>query len=158
MTKNQIENIRKNLDDLEKELLKIINSQDSESISEKIIHLMSEYPEQKELLKFIIFLNDKINNAHSNTVDAMYSIVSNLISQKKELLTIIDHLEEKKANKDEIKTISLTDIPTSVWVFFSVSIISILLFVFLVIHPEKTETIVKGTTTIVKEIKNDTKN
>jgi hypothetical protein len=154
----KIKELIEDLEKIENKLIENINLESDPSLNERLIELISEFPDQKQLIKFIIFINDNISNTQIKYRDAIIDSLTNLIEQKKKLLKIIEELHtQKKDNKsnDFKKHLEfLKNLPTVGWIAISATLISLLLFIFLMFHPEKTESI---TNAVIKISKNQHK-
>jgi len=153
--------ILKLLDDIESIRMNLIsnlnsNSVNSQEINERIIDLSSKYKDQdlNDLLKFIVYMNDNLNNLNNNSNEAFLMALDKLLDKKKELIEIIrqEHLPSKTISK---KSTFIEIIKSIGWQHSIIFIgsIGILLIIFLFFHPEKTETIVNGGVQITKNIK-----
>ena len=145
MPQKDINKLLLEFDNIEKQLLKKLNEVDKDADFDKMIDVMTDYPEYKSLIKFIVKLNDNVSNSQSKISDAMSEAISEMIEKKKSILQIIDNLHINKAPKPvSTKKIELSKIPKEGWAIFGITFIAFLAFLFLMFHPEKTETIIKG--------------
>jgi len=148
------------LEDIEKIRITLIsnlnsNSLNSQEINERIIDLSSKYKDQdlNDLLKFIVYMNDNLNNLNNNTSEAFLEALDKLLDKKKELIEIIRHQKiqvtpKNKNNFNEfVKSIGWQHS------IITIGFIGMLIVIFLFFHPEKTETIVNGGVAITKNIK-----
>lgn len=149
--------IKELLDELEKIENKLIDdiskiSINKTELNDKLIELISEYPEQKQLIKFIIYITDNLSLNQIEHRNILIDAISELIEKKRKILKIIEELHKKSNTSKKSKKINLEfikNIPLYGWITISISFIAILIFFFLIIHPEKTETIVKSTEHII---------
>ena len=148
--------IKELIDELEKIENKLIEniskiSINKNEINDKLIELISEYPEQKQLIKFIIYITDNLSLNQIEHRDILIDAITELIEKKRKILKIIEELHINKSSKSKKKIFFdfIKNIPLYGWVTISISFVSILVFLFLLIHPEKTETIVKSTEHII---------
>ena len=148
------------LEDIEKIRMTLIsnlnsNSLNSQEINERIIDLSSKYKDQdlNDLLKFIVYMNDNLNNLNNNTNEAFLEALDKLLDKKKELIEIIRHQKIQIAPKNKS---NFNEIIKSIgWQhsIITIGFIGMLIVIFLFFHPEKTETIVNGGVAITKNIK-----
>lgn len=129
MVKN-LKIIEETLSDLSKELDSQLNatSLDTVKFHEHLIELLSNYPDDKELIQFIVFINDRIVTNQELSKDIIYDTLKELIKQKqlliKELLkneeeSSIDLISFFKENKLFLTVISISVAITILFIVFS---------------------------------------
>lgn len=106
MSERKMEAIKQDLDRIKKELSLQLNALDDDmnSLHKRIIQLGVKYPEQQELIEFIVFINDRLGTRHSQLEEIMSETISDLIGIKKKTLDInislannVKHLKSKKS-------------------------------------------------------------
>ena len=141
--KDKIKELKEELEKLEERIIDAINKIDTNEPNDKLIELISLYPEQKDIIKFIVDVNDNFLRNHLKSREIIIDALSALIEHKKRLLLIIEGLHGQK----KITIIStLKDLPKYAWFSITALIIAILLFIFLDKHPDKTDVIIKSIT------------
>jgi len=111
---------------------KIVNEYNSlysqdEKIYERLIQISSKYPDQEELLKFIIFLNDNLTTKQKKGHEIAFDGLTSIIDNKKKLLKLLD----KPKKIPFWKKISLKD-----WKFLLFSGIFLILLFLWIFFPE----------------------
>ena len=139
--KDKIKELKEELEKLEDRIIDAINKIDISPPNDKLIELISLYPEQKDIIKFIVDVNDNFLRNHLKSREIIIDALSSIIEYKKRLLLIIEDLHKQKPFTI-INT--LKDLPKYAWFSITGLIIAILLFIFLDRHPDKTDVIVKG--------------
>ena len=95
----ELEDLGHKLDYLELSFAKQLQAieDDVNEFHKNLLHLATTYPESKDLLEFIVFINDRLNTKQTNFEDILKEIISDLIKFKKELIkhgiTINDKVE-----------------------------------------------------------------
>jgi len=152
--------IKELLDELEKIENKLVDNinefSEDNVINDKLIELISNYPNQKEIIKFIVFINDNLTNTQIKYRDAIIDSLNSIISQKKKILKLIDDLHKpKQQNKSNSKDILfvIKDMPYYAWVSITLIFMSTFLFLFLTFHPDKTKTITKAAVEVTNTYK-----
>jgi uncharacterized coiled-coil DUF342 family protein len=146
---DKIKKLLDELDKIENKLIEKINQIDNvNELNDKLIELISQFPEQKQLIRFIIYINDNLSNSQTKSNDVLIDTITDLISQKKRILELIEELHKPKKKSSE-KLSTLKELPYPAWVAIGTGFIALLVFLFLMFHPEKTETIAKVTTTAI---------
>jgi len=147
------------LDDIEKIRMDLIsnlnsNSINSREINERIIDLSSKYKDQdlNDLLKFIVYMNDNLNNLNNNTSEAFLEALDKLLDKKKEVIELI-RIQKNPQGTSKNKFIEI--IKSIGWQhsIITIGFIGVLIVIFLFFHPDKTETIINGGVEISKNIK-----
>jgi len=126
--------VTKNLDSISKDLSLQLNAldEDMNSLHKHIIQLGVKYPEQQELIEFIVFINDRLGTRHSQVEDIMSQTISDLISCEKQmvvinekLMTKIDSISSKKGFWSTVgsKISSVNDIKVLFGLGFVVSLV-----------------------------------
>jgi len=106
------EEIEKSLDKLIDDFSKqIVHIDDNTNFHNSIIELSSKYPEHKELLEFIVMVNDKLETKHSVFSDLVSDSFIELMKLKKEVLHELKREPKKSviSNLNILKNISLKD-------------------------------------------------
>lgn len=94
-----IDNLReidKSLDELKKHFHEQMNTFESDlnEFHHQVITLSAKYPENKELLEFIVFINDRIETSHTNMREIVTESLNEFIDlKKKHINTNILNLE-----------------------------------------------------------------
>ena len=148
---SKIQKMIQELEKIENQLLEKINKIEPNNINEKIIELLAEYPDQKHIIKFITFIHDNLSTSQIKSNDIFIDTLTDLINQKKKILELIEDVH--KSNKKNSKKNTLKDIPYYAWWSISIFGIGFLIFLFLLIHPEKTEAISGAAISTIKKIK-----
>jgi hypothetical protein len=93
--------IERSLDRLEKDFNSQLNAlgNSSNDFHDALIELTSKYPEHKDLLQFIVHINDKLEMNHNIFSDVMTDTFLEMIKVKKELIEKIKDDEEQKPSK-----------------------------------------------------------
>jgi len=80
--------IKDSLERLEKDFNVQIEAlgRDSEDFHKSLIDLVSRYPEHKELIQFIVFVNDKLETKQSMFSDVISDSFNEIVAIKKQLL------------------------------------------------------------------------
>ena len=136
--------IKKLIDELEKIENNIISKlnklEPNKNLNDRLIEMMAEYPNEKHIIKSLIKLNDNLSTLQTNSVDIILDILTDMIEHKKRVLELIEEIHQPKL---KTKKINLKEIPLGAWTTITFSILGILIFLFLLIHPEKTDVISK---------------
>lgn len=74
-------------------------STESDKFHEQLIDLISKYPESKEIIQFIVSINDKLVTHHTLSRDILYDATKGIISQKQYLIKQLIKDYEDKENK-----------------------------------------------------------
>lgn len=100
---DELTTIHTELTKIQKDLEQQISALDSDSKAyhSQIISISSQYPEQKELLEFIVFVNDRLETRHTQFEDIINEALGDIVSHKKHII----NLNKKIANNvDTINT------------------------------------------------------
>jgi len=106
------EEIKREIEELKKSLIKQINDNDLDmkEIMKNIIKVSSKYPEQKELIEFIIMLNDALNRESKNIKNDIIDIIDVCFVYKIKLLDKVESLKKESVKtstfKNKVKTIT----------------------------------------------------
>lgn len=140
---NSIKKLFDELTEIENKLIDEINQIiDNTDFNDTLIDLITKYPEQKQLIKFIIYINDNLSNKQIKNRDIIVDTITKLIDKKKKILELIEKLHKpQKPKKSKISLEFLKNIPPAGYAAFVGIFGLILLFIFLIIHPEKTKDI-----------------
>ena len=148
------------LKDIEKIRMNLIsnlnsNSINSQEINERIIDLSSKYKDQdlNDLLKFIVYMNDNLNNLNNNTSEAFLEALDKLLDKKKELIEIIRQQKIQSTPKNKNNFIEFVKSIGWQHTIITIGFIGMLIVIFLFFHPDKTETFINGGVEISKNIK-----
>jgi len=151
---NRIKQMLEELEILEKDLVNDLNNidPDNKELHENIIKLSAKYPEQSDILKFILFINDIQNTARANLENVYIDNFSELVKKKKQILKLLNDIitEIKKESKDEnikgniynwksILFNFVSKLNPSHFIWMGMTIMGILFMVFILQHPEKSE-------------------
>ena len=148
----KIKNLLNEIEKIENRLIDNINNMDNNNeLNDKLIELISKYPEQKELVKFIVFINDNLTNSQIKARDIVIDSLSSILEQKRNLLKIMEELHIKKPSKSTKKLLNFKELPMYGWITISLISISFLTFLFLMAHPDKTDTIAKAAVEITNK-------
>jgi len=152
----KIKQMLEELDKLEKDLINDLNNIDinkDKELHDNIIRLSAKYPEQGDILKFILLINDLQNTSRANLENIYLDSFSEIVKKKKSILNLLsDIVDEVKKNDIEIKqkynpkydwkkilfnfTSKLTP---SHFIWIGVLTTSILFMIFIIEHPDKSE-------------------
>lgn len=118
------------------------SSLDTEKFHEQLINLISKYPDNKEIIQFIVFINDRIVTNQEISKDIMYETIKSLIHQKQILIKELLNQESKKINK---KDFNFVEFFLENKIFLSIIFISISIPILLLlgVTPEKIIEIIK---------------
>lgn len=76
--------------------------EDTHSFHQTMIDLSCKYPEHKELLQFIVFINDKLETKHKTYSGVMVDSFNELIAVKRTLVQSMErNYDDTKENKQE---------------------------------------------------------
>jgi hypothetical protein len=84
------------------EILKELNSQQGALVSDgvafhtNLINLLSTYPEEKELIHFIVFINDRLETSQTLSKNILFEAVCKIIVQKQYLVKRMIKEKEKE--------------------------------------------------------------
>jgi len=99
------EEIEKSLDKLIDDFSKqMVHIDDNTNFHNSIIELSSKYPEHKELLEFIVMVNDKLETKHSVFSDLVSDSFIELMKLKKEVLHELKRENDKQKTTNSKKT------------------------------------------------------
>ena len=147
-----LQQLDKTLEQLKKDFNEQMNAIENDlgEFHKILINLSTKYPEQKELLEFIVFINDRIETSQTNMKEVLTESFNAIIYVKKEIIkqnikSRKDQIKQNiKSRKDQIKQ---TPAPTVIkkaldkinfgelkWVLFGV--IGILFLVILMCSPD----------------------
>jgi len=106
---NDLKEIEHSLEQLSKELDSQLSaySSDADKFHENLINLLSKFPDDKELIQFIVFINDRIVTSHTISRDILYETVKGIIKQKQYLLKRLIKEYEIKSVTEESKIVKL---------------------------------------------------
>ena len=106
--------IKDSLEKLEKDFNVQIEAlgKDSEDFHNSLIDLVSRYPEHKELIQFIVFVNDKLETKQSMFSDVISDSFNEIVAIKKQLL--YNMIEDTEDTNNIDKNVS-EDIPKGFW-------------------------------------------
>jgi hypothetical protein len=108
-----LECMEKSIDKLIEEFNKqVVSMDDNKEFHNTIINLSSKYPEHKELLEFIVMVNDKIETRQSIFSDMIIDSFNELMRIKKDVLMKMiekERLENEKKLFSKIKKIDISD-------------------------------------------------
>ena len=84
----ELKDIEQKLEQLSKELDTQLSatSLESDKFHENLINLLSKFPDDKELIQFIVFINDRLVTNHEISRDILYETLRGLILQKQYLV------------------------------------------------------------------------
>jgi len=71
---------------------------DMQDFHKQIIKLSTKYPEQKEILEFIVFINDRIETNQTNYKGVINDTLNNIIDIKHQIIK--QHLKARMIDKD----------------------------------------------------------
>jgi len=100
-----LEILDKELIEIKKNLNRQFHSSDSsiQELHNNIVRLSSKYPEQSEMLEFIVFINDKIEINNSDTKDILLDTINQMIDKKSILIRgIISDYRSQNTPKSKI--------------------------------------------------------
>ena len=167
----KIKHMLEELEKLEKDLINDLNNIDvnkDKELHDNIIQLSAKYPEQGDILKFILFINDLQNTSRANFENIYLDSFSEIVKKKKNILELLSEIvTEVKKNDSETKqkynqkydwkkilfnfTSKLTP---SHFIWIGVIITSILFMIFIIEHPDKSEKafdVIKSTPKIIEK-------
>jgi hypothetical protein len=146
----------KNLDleKMNKELVEKFNhlldkSETEKELHKELIKISAKYPELKEIVKFIIFINDIQNTHNKKLSEAVFDELSNLLSSKKIIIEAFENHEKKYHNnliKKSIQSFSLKDLK-----IISISVLGIIVLTTILFFPDKVG-VVKDLMETIKDI------
>jgi hypothetical protein len=107
----------KDLEMMENELCKLIDDfnkqvgsmDDYNDFHNRLIKLSTEHPQHKELLEFIVMINDKLETKHSIFSDLITDSFVELMGIKKQVIKKMIEKEEKKTLWNRLTSVSLKD-------------------------------------------------
>jgi len=133
-------NIIKDLERLDLELSEIklnLNDQlnatntDIKEFHQNLIYLSSKYPEQNEILEFIVFINDRIETNRTDTKEIITESINQLINVKSQIVRKMIQSNSKESKKILPSIESFADVKV-IFIF----IISLGVVVGLIFQPE----------------------
>ena len=137
-TLNEIqENLSQHVDDLESQRVNFNN---------RLLELMSNYPQLKDIIQFILEVNDNLDNKQKQYINQNYEAITKLISLKKKL---IKQLEADHEAKGILKKLN-------VFVSSKYAIILILITIFCIslwFQPDQTIQLIKELKGIIGVVK-----
>ena len=120
----KLECIEKSIDKLIEEFNRqVVSMDDNKEFHNTIINLSSKYPEHKELLEFIVMVNDKIETRQSIFSDMIIDSFNELMRIKKEVLIKMiekERIENEKKVFAKLKNLKASDYKT---ILFFIAII-----------------------------------
>ena len=134
----ELKEIESSLDVLSKELDQQLSATilEADKFHEQLINLLSKFPENKELIQFIVFINDRLVTTHTISRDILYDTVKGIIKQKQYLVKRLLKEYEKKESKQSpfVKASDFlkTNKTTIIVIAASVSITLILVGLFII--------------------------
>lgn len=98
----ELELLDKNLSELKSNFNNQMNAieDDLKEFHKHLIALSAKYPEQKEILEFIVFINDRIEMNQMNAKEILTESINEIINIKKELIK-----QNLKCRKDYIEIV-----------------------------------------------------
>lgn len=140
-----LKEIESKLEQLSKELDTQLSatSLESDKFHENLINLLSKFPDDKELIQFIVFINDRLVTNHEISRDILYETVKGLITQKQYLIKRLIKEQEASIKKqhDDLLIIKMIDFlknNKTTLIVMAVSISTTLLLVSLFVIPDTT--------------------
>jgi len=103
----ELKKIEESLDNLHKEFNSQIQelSKDTVEFHNAVIELSSKYPEHKDLLQFIVHINDRLETNQSIFSDIIIDSFNELVKSKKVLVRkLLDDVDEAPEEKSLFKT------------------------------------------------------
>ena len=102
---NKLKRIDKSLEKLKDDLNRQIQAvgSDNKGFHDSLIDLSAKYPEHKDLLQFIVFVNDKLETNQNIYSEIIIDSLNELIDKKRELIFELDHTESPNKNSNEEK-------------------------------------------------------
>ena len=139
------EDMKKELESLKRDLIKQINDCDidMQEMLRGIIKISSKYPEQKELIEFIVILNDTLNRDSKNIRNNIIDMIDVCFSYKFKILDKIDNINQKTVKPTSVKTkiknaaVSLKNLVLGKLIIPLV--IVVVIFVLYILFPDSTE-------------------
>jgi len=140
---DELKEIEKTLEQLSKDLDTQMSaySLDNDKFHENLIELMGKYPEYKELIQFIVSINDRLVTTHIISRDIFYETIKSLIHQKRILVKKLFRDYEEKAKPKESKfdkTIEFFKNNKTVLITIAISVTFTLLMVGIMMVPAET--------------------
>lgn len=124
----QLKKIETSLYDLHKEFnsqLEILGK-DAKGFHNVLIDLTAKYPDHRELIQFIVFINDKLETNQTLFSDIVADSFNEMIRVKKDLVTkLIDDDEEFHSNNNKHEETLLNSVISKVKTFKDIKILSI---------------------------------
>jgi len=134
------------------ELLKDLETQfsaislESDTLHKNLINLSSKFPNDKEMIQFIVFINDRLETSHTISRDILYDTVKGILKQKQFLIKrlIKDYDKNVKASESKLmKFMELLKANKVTIIMMAASITITLTLVALFILPSETIEIFK---------------
>jgi hypothetical protein len=107
--KNALDDLDKSIKELKKDFLnqmKEVHSSGTNNFHKRLIDLISKNPEDKEILEFIVLVNDKIETKIDNYFEIINYIMLDSLKIKSNIISFLKNLELEEINK--IKNIETT--------------------------------------------------
>lgn len=137
-------------------LLKDIDNQlaalsiDSKTFHKNLIELLSEFPDDKDLIQFIVFINDRLETNQTISKDIFMDSIKAVIKQKLILVKRLIRAEESKLEKSNLyRLLAHINENKITIIIISVTLSLFIVFASLYINPKDTMETLKiiGTTT-----------
>jgi len=129
----KLEYMEKSIDKLIEEFNRqIVSMDDNKEFHNTIINLSSKYPEHKELLEFIVMVNDKIETRQSIFSDMIIDSFNELMRIKKEVLIKMiekERIENEKNILTKLKNLKVSDYKTILF-FIAIIIFGVVILIY----------------------------
>ena len=136
--------LKKIKDDLNFQLQELQKSKDITKFHNFIADIVSKYPDQKELIQFMVFINDEITRNTQLHNELITDTVDGIINKNTELISHLEDIYNKKVQKvpktfkekfaDIFKHITFKDIK-----FIAITIIIILVLIIILHNPTEAD-------------------
>jgi len=139
------EEIKKEIESFKKDLIKQINDSDldMQEMLKGIIKVSSKYPEQKELIEFIVILNDTLTRDSKNIRNNIIEMIDACFGYKIKILEKIDAVNKKTNNPSTFRTKMRTAVLSVRNLILSKLVIPlvivVIIFVLYILFPDSTE-------------------
>ena len=124
--------------------IQILDSLDDGKFHNTLIDIIHAFPESKELIQFIVSINDKSETKNEIFKDVIYKTVRDLVSVKQQaVFEIMKELKEQKKQKEQTKSFvdNVKEMITPKIILMTIAAIAALVALFII--PDQLITLVK---------------
>ena len=127
----ELEEIEQNIRFLEEKIIEDFNGLygNDKEMHDKLIKISTAHPEQEDLIKFILFLNDNLNTTQKKGHEITVDNLSNILENKKRIIKILKENSQRLNKQPFWKKINFKDAKI-IAISISITVISLGLIFF----------------------------